>query len=242
MKDCNIGHLGLQEHYTKKLGFSNICIDFWGKYGRSNLTKDSEFSTTCSLLQKHYDPYIFKFLNQVHQVDSIFIESPTQATDLFSWGSYDACYTTNPKIALAIRVADCIPILFWSKKGDIIGVIHAGWRGLKDKIVTETINKLIQANLVSIQDLLFWIGPHIGKESYEVGNDVYDNFSLDLSYKISNEKRNLDLQSILSLEFKRIGIQPYNIIWSYQDTFMSSLFYSHRRGDIARNIGVIYLQ
>ena len=238
-------HLFIQDTYSEKLPFGVLHIDFWGKNETSQntlLQKEEEFHLSHVILKKYYSSYLFKFMNQVHTKNIINTDDTNVVCTDISWGECDAVFSRNNNIALAVRVADCIPIFFWSNKNQIFGVIHAGWRGLQQGIVTELYNKII-SNKVTSSELCFWIGPHIGNQSYEVGKDVYDFFPLECSNKISENKRNLDLQSILELEFKSIGINPDNIIWNCTDTFKnSSLYYSHRKGDIGRNIGVIYLK
>lgn len=85
----------------------------------------------------------------------------------------DASYTLSENIVCAVMTADCLPLLITDKEGSCVAAIHAGWRGLCDGIIEETIKKLP----VKADTLLVWLGPAIGANVYEVGKEVYDAFS-----------------------------------------------------------------
>lgn len=85
----------------------------------------------------------------------------------------DASYTTEPNITCAILTADCLPILLCNKSGTQVAAIHAGWRGLANSIIENTVRSF-QDNR---DDILAWLGPAIGPKHFEVGNDVYEQFT-----------------------------------------------------------------
>lgn len=84
----------------------------------------------------------------------------------------DAVYTEEKNIVCAVMTADCLPLLITDKKGSCVAAIHAGWRGLCDGIIEATIKKLS----AKPESLLVWLGPAIGADAYEVGEEVYDAF------------------------------------------------------------------
>jgi polyphenol oxidase len=73
----------------------------------------------------------------------------------------------------AIRVADCMPVLFAARDGSAVGAAHAGWRGLAGGVLQATIAQLG----VPAADLVAWMGPAIGPEHFEVGEDVRAAFT-----------------------------------------------------------------
>ena len=84
----------------------------------------------------------------------------------------DAAVTRTPKVAIAVRTADCLPVLFGDRGATVVGVAHAGWRGLAAGVLESTIAALD----VAPQDLAAWIGPAIGPARFEVGRDVLDAY------------------------------------------------------------------
>src|SRR4029453_5685472 len=84
----------------------------------------------------------------------------------------DAAVTRMPNVAITVRTADCLPVLFGDRAGTVVGVAHAGWRGLAAGVLESTIATLG----VAPGDLAAWIGPAIGPEKFEVGRDVFDTY------------------------------------------------------------------
>ena len=89
----------------------------------------------------------------------------------------DAAVSNIPNEVLAILTADCLPVLFASIDGHVIGAAHAGWRGLCNGVLENTVAAMqsLQAELLAA-DISVWLGPAIGPDSFEVGADVMDAF------------------------------------------------------------------
>jgi YfiH family protein len=78
---------------------------------------------------------------------------------------------------LAIMSADCLPILFTNTQGTVIGAAHGGWRGLCSGVLENTVNEMTLLGALSgSNEILAWMGPAIGPEAFEVGQDVLDAF------------------------------------------------------------------
>jgi len=108
----------------------------------------------------------------------------------------DASVTNIPDEVLAVLTADCMPVLFASKNGEVIGAAHAGWRGLSGGVLENTIQAMCDlSSSLSPQDISAWMGPAIGPTVFEVGEDVLEAFSSQS-------------QSILSQAFSPILGQP----------------------------------
>lgn len=86
----------------------------------------------------------------------------------------DAQITTRPGIALAVQVADCLPVLLADTQGRVIGAAHAGWRGLAGGVLEATVQAMRKK--VPDADLVAWLGPCIGPSAFEVGDEVRDAF------------------------------------------------------------------
>lgn len=109
----------------------------------------------------------------------------------------------NNSIVLSIRVADCIPVYLADPENKIIGLIHAGWRGIVDNIIAEALKnfKYLGCDPGNITALL---GPSVRQCCFEVGPDVAEKFSDQyVKYKENNHP-------YVSLQAKVIGDLLYN--------------------------------
>lgn len=102
------------------------------------------------------------WLRQVHGVDVL------DAARAPSGAAADASYTTQKNVVCAVMAADCMPVLFADERGGAVGAAHAGWRGLCAGVIEAT----VAAMPVPPGRLLAWLGPAIGPEAYEVGEEV----------------------------------------------------------------------
>lgn len=116
------------------------------------------------------------WLRQIHGVT---VSTPTSRSAL-GIGPFesDASVTNIPNEALAILTADCMPVLFSSKCGDVIGAAHAGWRGLSGGVLENTLKEMLALSPgLSPKDIVAWLGPAIGTTVFEVGEDVLQAFA-----------------------------------------------------------------
>ena len=84
----------------------------------------------------------------------------------------DASFTTEPGVVCAVQAADCLPVLLCDQAGTVVAAAHAGWRGLAGGVLERTVAALP----VPPQELLAWLGPAIGPEAFEVGEEVRERF------------------------------------------------------------------
>ena len=109
------------------------------------------------------------FLSQVHGTRVLSLD--TTSTD---GTEADACLTRTPQLACTIMVADCLPLLFTDDCGQVVAAAHAGWRGLAQGVIEETVQALCAAAEVQPSQVLAWLGPCIGPDAFEVGQDVIE--------------------------------------------------------------------
>jgi YfiH family protein len=83
-------------------------------------------------------------------------------------GTADGAVSREPGVVCAVLVADCLPVLLCDAEATVVGVAHAGWRGLASGVVEET----VAAMALDPTRLRAWLGPAIGPDSFEVGDDV----------------------------------------------------------------------
>lgn len=86
----------------------------------------------------------------------------------------DAQISTEPGLALAVLVADCLPVLLADRQGRVIGAAHAGWRGLAGGVLENTVGRMCEH--AAPADLVAWLGPCIGPAAFEVGDEVREAF------------------------------------------------------------------
>jgi polyphenol oxidase len=118
------------------------------------------------------------WLQQVHGADVLRL-SAAHLHPGASLPQADASICTEPGIACAVQVADCLPVLLCSADGRAVGAAHAGWRGLAAGVVDHTVAALCEAAGCAPGHLLAWLGPCIGPDAFEVGADVLAAFGAD---------------------------------------------------------------
>lgn len=103
---------------------------------------------------------------QTHSIHVVWTEEPGEAPDA------DAVITRVPGLCVAVKTADCIPILLYDERQHLVAAVHAGWRGTVGRIVHHTIREMQSRG----EDLHAVIGPGISLASFEVGDEVYEAF------------------------------------------------------------------
>ena len=136
---------------------------------------------------------------------------------------------TNEKLVLTIQVADCIPIYLVDPVVKIIGLLHAGWRGIANGIVLNGIQKLIQLN-ANPHNVIALLGPSIRQCCFEVGLEVARK--LDSSFVRNGRKggRMVKLQGIVQSQLTESGVNQKKIIDINECTFcLGEKYHSFRR-------------
>ncbi len=107
------------------------------------------------------------FLDQVHGADVVRLRADWHDDNA---PKADAAVSTDPELAVAILVADCLPVLF-AAPGGVAGA-HAGWRGLAAGVLENTVAELCDAAGCAPHDVKAWLGACIGPQAFEVGAEV----------------------------------------------------------------------
>lgn len=112
------------------------------------------------------------YLHQVHGARVVEIDGRNRAAALDEPPEADAAVVRGTGAAIAVRAADCLPVLFADRGGTVAAAAHAGWRGLAEGVLDATVAAMGAAP----GELVAWIGPAIGPRAFEVGRDVFDAF------------------------------------------------------------------
>lgn len=149
-------------------------------------------------------------------------------------------------LALGVRVADCGSVLLADRRTGAIGAVHAGWRGAVSGVVVEAIRAMARVHESRPEDLLAVIGPHIRRESFEVGADVAARLGAAaprerVVYERS-PRPHADMTAVIRHQLRSSGLDERNIEDLGGCTYAEpDRFYSHRRdhGLTGRHLAVI---
>ncbi len=147
---------------------------------------------------------------------------------------YDALISNTPNLCLTVTTADCVPILLYDSKHKAIAAIHSGWKSTLENIVEKTLITMQEQFGTKANELVVSIGPCIGKEVYEVGDELYTafkdkNFAVDQLFEsTTNGKHLFDIRQAVFLQLTKAGVS--DIIHSPYCTYTDeALFFSARR-------------
>ena len=178
-----------------------------GSFNNFNLAlhvndKKEDVISNRSLLKNYYDlPSDPVWLNQTHS--SICLD----ATGLKSIKEADASFTCESGIVCGILTADCLPVFVSKKDGSMVGIAHAGWRGLASGVIEKLIDKFDCRG----EDIVVHLGPAISMYSFEIGEEVKEiylnkNARFDRCFSYQNNKLFLDLY-----DAARVVLESYKI-------------------------------
>ena len=158
----------------------------------------------------------------------------------------DGLITDERGITLGAFFADCIPLYFYDKEKQVIGLAHSGWRGTCKKMGAVMIDEMAKKFGTDAKDVIACIGPGICQDCYQVSEDVYEEFSknfksedIESIFREDGENHfRLSLWKANEIVLKEAGVLPENIFTSNICTACNpDLLYSHRiMGDIRGNM------
>jgi YfiH family protein len=145
----------------------------------------------------------------------------------------DAMVTKNKNVAIGIKTADCVPVLFADNANKIIGGAHAGWKGAFTGVLENTIKEMIKLGSQK-ENISCAIGPCIAQKSYEVDDLFYQRFleqsSKNSSFFIPSKQKShymFNLSKYVETRLENNGIK--NIENLDIDTYCDNRFFSFRR-------------
>jgi polyphenol oxidase len=156
----------------------------------------------------------------------------------------DAAVTRGPGRVCVIQVADCMPVLFSAADGSAVGAAHAGWRGLAGGVLEETVRHLG----VPAPQLIAWLGPTIGRDHFEVGDEVRAAFMSHDPDAASSFEANArgrwqcDLYALARRRLVALGVRDvFDGGWcTYAD---EERFFSYRRdGQCGRMAALVWME
>lgn len=178
------------------------------------------------------------WLEQVHGTHVVFAEQAGCVPRA------DACVSRHANAVCTVMTADCLPVLLCDETGSVVGAAHAGWRGLADGVIEAT----VAAMQVPSPSLMAWLGPAIGPQAFEVGNEVREAFMQHDPFAVSafqahGNKYLADLAQLARQRLQALGLGVQRIYGGDFCTYSDpQRFYSYRRdGKTGRMATMIWL-
>lgn len=178
-------------------------------------------------------------LNQIHSGKVFYAQDTRTFTG-------DGLLTDYRGLYLSVKVADCLPIYFFSNppQADIraVGICHAGWRGTVKRIAEKTVRKMRE--ILKVEEIKYAFGPCIGVCHYEIGKEVieraYKEFGFPQRFLIKRDNKTyFDLKEANREVLKNLKVEEVASL-DYCTYCEKHLFYSARRGDEGkRNLAII---
>ncbi|STZ75916.1 peptidoglycan editing factor PgeF [Bergeriella denitrificans] len=179
------------------------------------------------------------YLNQIHSSKVVRAQEALSALI-----DADAAVDDTGTAACASMTADCLPVLFCDKAGTVVAAAHAGWRGLAGGVLQNTVRAMQTDPL----EIMAYLGPAIGPEAFEVGEDVRAAFCAQMPEAaeafepISDGKYLADIYALARMVLQREGV---HLIYggTHCTVLERDTFFSYRRdgGQTGRMVSLIWL-
>jgi YfiH family protein len=187
-----------------------------------------------------YLPAAPLWLKQVHGTQVI---DAAQFADSTTTPEGDAAFARRPGVVCAAMTADCLPVLLCDQAGSVVAAAHAGWRGLHAGVLTQTVRAMACPGAA----LLAYLGPAIGPQAFEVGDEVRSAFvdahrEASVAFQALRPGKWLaDLYVLARQALARLGVEAvYG--GGYCTVQDASRFFSYRRdGASGRMASLIWL-
>lgn len=194
-------------------------------------------------------PYPVIHGHHVHGDKVAFIERPGMRQE--DLRGYDVLVTALPGVAIGVKTADCVPVLLYDPVKRVVAAIHAGWKGTAMHITRKTVELIIARHRCNAADFRAVLGPSIGPDSFQVGEEVARlfrkaRFPMDKIWswrgpgdgKSMSGGHHIDLWKANNWLLEQAGVKPDKIKVCGIDTFTDKSFFSYRR-EGARCGGII---
>ena len=192
-------------------------FDTNGIFGRKKLAQAAKLDTNSLIIPR-----------QTHSNKVTFCTKNGTIPDM------DGIFTDNRQWVCSLQVADCLPIYFVNEPETVIGLVHAGWRGLVNGILSKSAD-LLSMNGFFLSNYEIVIGPSIHPCCFEVDEDVVNQFNSDHCVDKNNGKYQVDLQRIAKEQLHQFGFMKEKITLISECTYCEDgKYHSYRRdGDNA---------
>lgn len=183
-----------------------------------------------------------KWLKQVHGSRVVDAESAAPEEEA------DASTAITPNIVCVVQVADCLPVLLAEKEGRAVAAVHCGWRSLAAGILQKTVERIRERTGNPQAQCIAWLGPRIGEEDFETGDDVLQAMrqtisGAEVAFKPKGgNKYFCSLTTLARMALLQVNVDT--VIEARHSTYANpELFYSFRRdGKTGRHAAMIWIK
>jgi len=144
----------------------------------------------------------------------------------------DALVTTESGLILTVTTADCLPVFIWSDDGFVVGIAHAGWKGLAGRVVENLIKTARSVHNIPLNRFFIKIGAGIGPCCYVVDKERLKKFigypMCEIHWR-EGEMAHLNLNAIVKVQARRQGIPEENVAVTPECTCCRDNYPSYRR-------------
>lgn len=193
------------------------------------------------------EPHRLTCGEQVHGVGVTRVTPELVGRGAFSWDDSipdsDAIHTNLAEVPLLLLVADCVPVLIYDAVHHAVAVVHAGWRGAIAHIVERTMDSMHEAYGTLPSDCYLFIGPSIGADSFEVSEEIAEQFRQDMRalglsqvdqvvryiQRAEQPTPHVDLKGYIAACVVHKGVPLKQVSVSSTDTMTTDGCYSYRR-------------
>ena len=187
----------------------------------------------------------FVFVHQHHsdKIQKVTLSDLGKGCDSFESGvDVDALYTFEKNVPLCIFHADCVPIFFIDETSNLVGIIHAGFKGTLIHVAYKSIKKVIEDEKIDVRNLKFYIGPYRMPSSFMVDEETKQKIvEAGFEEAIRDDRFDNGLANVLDL--RKLGIKDKQITLSNLDTYSDNKFYSaYQKTPVGRLVSLVVLK
>lgn len=194
-------------------------------------------------------PGPWTWMRQVHGAGVVVVDAPGE----YAGSPCDAAVTSVPGAVLAVQTADCAPVVLWApgpgpSAGPVVGIAHAGWRGLYEGVVEATVEAMRSLGAGPVAAVL---GPCISPAAYEFGEAELTTMALrfgpDVVAATDDGRPALDVGAAVASALRTVGVHDLTVLNSCTaratDGNGAPRFFSHRaRADVGRQASVVWIE
>jgi YfiH family protein len=214
--------------------FSDRRVDFVFPAGDHNLSGEQK-----TFLRDEWavDPERCANIRQIHGNRVLRADGPFDVMP-----DADGIITDRRNLTLLVRTADCLPVFLCDPGREVIGLVHAGWKGSLDRVTAEAVRAMVAHYGTRPADIKAAFGPAISPVFYEVGREFIKYFPKEVTAR--GLKCSLDIALVNRNQLEDEGVLPGNIMDCGICTYANEQYFSYRRegGAAGRMVSVMTMR